>query len=127
MMNVVPSIIGRLVSRNLIVNNCRTICTTSKRPFFFEVDDKKGYPKLSDARDEAKTPWQKIRQGWKMLLEELTLWKGEVIEYLHFDPINTIGEGEVDVQWRFEGDPSILEQWVVTSDSDYGEGYSNAR
>ncbi|XP_043274318.1 complex I intermediate-associated protein 30, mitochondrial [Venturia canescens] len=126
MLNNISSILKRLVSKNTIVYNCRTICTTSERSFFFESDDKKGYPRLSDVRDEAKTPWQKMCQGWKILLEELALWKEEVKDYLHFDPITILREGEVDVQWRFEGDPSILDQWVVTADSDYGEGNSTA-
>lgn len=32
--------------------------------------------------------------------------------------------GEVDMLWQF-GDPKLLDNWVVTADSDHNEGFSS--
>ncbi|KAG7200164.1 hypothetical protein KM043_000599 [Ampulex compressa] len=54
------------------------------------------------------------------------LWLDETIETLRMDPILIYRRNEVDVVWRFDKEDSV-NQFVVTSDSDYNQGYSTAK
>ncbi|XP_063696806.1 complex I intermediate-associated protein 30, mitochondrial [Culicoides brevitarsis] len=66
-----------------------------------------------------------ILNGLKMLKSEIKLWQEEVKEHLTMDPILAYRPGEVDIAYQFTTKEEI-EKWVVTADSDHGQGFSSA-
>ncbi|XP_060844764.1 complex I intermediate-associated protein 30, mitochondrial [Rhopalosiphum padi] len=95
-----------------------TSCATFE---FHENDKRSGYDtgfEIAESRTE------RIRLGLKQLKKEIKLWKKEIKEVLISDPIFDYRAGEVDVFWRFY-EESSLDHWIVTSDSDHAEGFSN--
>lgn len=107
-------------------NNWRTIHTTNNLPAFHEYDKRSYYPHISDYKEEPKTVLERLKQGYSQFKEEMGVLKDEMIEKFQMDPIVSYRQGEVDVHWTFKGDPKKLEQFVVTCDSDFNEGYSKA-
>lgn len=117
-------LLGRLSQLNII--NYRTIYTTNNLSAFHEIDKKSSYPRISDYHEEEKTIFQRIKLGYSQLKQEMSLMKEELKEKFQMDPICAFRQGEVDVKWKFNGDPNLLKKWVVTCDSDYNEGFSKA-
>lgn len=126
-MSATPRFIRLLLSGRKNGYTCRTISTTRENKFFFEHDERGRYPRKSDYKQGPQTVIEQVQQGYKYLVEELRIFKEETKEKFRGDPTLINRPGEVDVQWRFDGDPEMLERWVVTADSDYGEGNSTAR
>lgn len=97
----------------------RSFQTSSCLHYFWERDDKGGY--------NTKIPplpfKQRMRHGFDELKKEIALWKQEIKECVESDPFFAFRPGEVDIAWKFAGEKS-LEKWVVTSDKDHNEGYS---
>lgn len=98
----------------------RLLKTTNVTSAFWEKDEKGGY--IDNRVLPGKV--QMIKDGLKELKEEIALWSEEVKETLESDPYLIFRPGETDVMWKFESEGS-LDQWVVTSDKDNNEGYSN--
>lgn len=117
----------RLLRSFNIKYHWRSFHTTGKLSNFYESDRKSGYPHISDYKIEPKGQIQRIREGWQFLKEELALAKEELFEKLRMDPVWLIPPGEVDVHWKFDGDPKTLNKFIVTSDSDMLEGHSFAK
>ncbi|XP_063992078.1 complex I intermediate-associated protein 30, mitochondrial [Diachasmimorpha longicaudata] len=107
-------------------SNWRLIQTSTKLKIFWEPNRRSGFPEISDYKEEKLNPFQRIYKGYFQLLEECKKLKAEIKSHLLVDPEMIIYPGEVDVQWKFRGDPKILDQWVVTCDSDFNHGYSKA-
>lgn len=107
----------------------RKFHTTANLSNFYEPDRKSGYKIVYDRPpiEEDLTVFQRIREGYRQLKEELGIFMEEVREHLRMDPIIEYRPNEVDVVWRFNGDPKSLDQWIVTCDSDYEEGFSTAK
>ncbi|KAK0087128.1 hypothetical protein PV325_001737 [Microctonus aethiopoides] len=106
--------------------NSRSFYTTPKLSDMFEYDKKSGYPFKSDYLEEPKTVLERIREGYSQLKHELWLFKEEVKDSLHMDPIMILRPGEVDVVWKFDGNPETLDNWVISTDRDYHDGRSYA-
>ncbi|XP_053687559.1 complex I intermediate-associated protein 30, mitochondrial [Sabethes cyaneus] len=89
---------------------------------FWERDRKGGYqstqPKVSR--------WQMIRDGMRELKYELSLFHEEWKERFASDPLVVFRPGETDVVFNFES-KADLDKWIVTTDKDHGEGYSEAK
>jgi len=68
----------------------------------------------------------RLREGCRQFKEEFGIWLEEMREHLKMDPTLIYRTNEVDVVWRFNRDPKSLDQWVITCDSDYEEGFSTA-
>ncbi|XP_049294799.1 complex I intermediate-associated protein 30, mitochondrial [Anopheles funestus] len=66
-----------------------------------------------------------IINGLKELRTEFALFQQEWKEKLESDPLVVFRPGEIDVVFGFEN-PTELDRWVVTTDKDHGEGYSQA-
>ncbi|EFN81929.1 Probable complex I intermediate-associated protein 30, mitochondrial [Harpegnathos saltator] len=96
---------------------------------FFEPDPKSGYKTVYDRPpiEQDLNVFERIREGCKQFKEEFGVFMGEVREHFRNDPIIVYRPNEVDVVWRFNGDPKSLDQWVVTCDSDHEEGFSTAK
>lgn len=95
---------------------------------FFERDPKSGYrTKKEENSSIIQTQLWHVKNGLRMLGDELKLFKKEVIEHFENDPLLIFRKDEVDPVWQFNGDKKSLEQWVVTADSDHEEGYSSCR
>lgn len=93
--------------------------TTQRRQFELWVPDKKsGYR----TQKELSTT-QHIFNGFKMIKQEIQLWKEEMTEHFHADPVLVCRPGETDVVWSFG--ESDLNEYIVTSDSDHNEGLSH--
>ncbi|KAL0118184.1 hypothetical protein PUN28_009092 [Cardiocondyla obscurior] len=107
----------------------RKLHTTSSLSCIFRRDPKSGYKTIYDKPppEQELSILDKMRMGYKQFKVELGLLKEEIKERFRNDPIFIYRQDEVDVLWRFKGDPKSLEQWVVTCDSDYNEGYSIAK
>lgn len=89
---------------------------------FHESNPKSGYEK-GDERPVK----DKIRQGLKELKKEIKLWNNEWKEHFQMDPVLGMPTpGEIDTQWTFNPETDLT-QWVVTSDQDNNEGYSNSQ
>ncbi|XP_008554147.2 complex I intermediate-associated protein 30, mitochondrial [Microplitis demolitor] len=110
-------------------NHFKKFHTTTKLKKFHESDRKGGFPFLLEDYTP-KMPQNftgKIKQACVNVFHELNLFKDETIENFRMDPPLCLLPGEVDVQWKFDGDPDILNHWSVTSDKDYNLGYSTAQ
>ncbi|KAJ8980185.1 hypothetical protein NQ317_011430 [Molorchus minor] len=105
--------------KQISIKNKRCISTTAILNTFWEKDDKGGY------KDNRPLPSikERMRDGLKELKHEIALWSEEVKEKLESDLLLVYRPDEVDVAWQFENEES-LNNWIVTSDSDNGEGYS---
>ncbi|XP_045776671.1 complex I intermediate-associated protein 30, mitochondrial [Maniola jurtina] len=90
-----------------------------KRLLFWERDRKGGY----DTKEKVST-LQHIRKGLTEVKSEFKLLAEEAKEFLASDPLLIARPGETDLLWCFN-EPSVLEQFVTTSDSDHNEGYSS--
>lgn len=85
-------------------------------------DPRDGYSKI-DEELEKMPRTEVIRNGIKILKEELKLWKEEIKEKIEADPILIRRPGEIDLLFRFDSEQS-RSQWILTADSDHREGYS---
>lgn len=103
--------------RHGCVWGARDISTTAPQHLFWEKDRKGGYGKeIKKSRKEL------IRDGLKELRHELSKWQEEVNEKFEMDPV-WVRPGDMDKVWVFDSQ-EVLDKWVVTSDSDHGEGRS---
>ncbi|XP_035780939.1 complex I intermediate-associated protein 30, mitochondrial-like isoform X2 [Anopheles albimanus] len=89
---------------------------------FWERHRKGGYQK----RGPSPSTIELIRDGLRELRQELTLMGQEWKERLESDPLVVFRPGEVDVVFGFNQQEQ-LDRWIVTTDSDHGEGYSKAK
>ncbi|XP_014470793.1 PREDICTED: complex I intermediate-associated protein 30, mitochondrial [Dinoponera quadriceps] len=107
----------------------RKFYTTTNLLTLLERDRKSGYKIVYDRPpvEEDLTVLQRIVKGYGQFKEEFGILMEEVRERLTKDPIVYYRPNEVDVIWRFQGDPKSLDQWVLTCDSDYEEGFSTAK
>ncbi|XP_015518711.1 complex I intermediate-associated protein 30, mitochondrial [Neodiprion pinetum] len=106
------------------VTRCEHVGIQVRR--FWEQDRKSGYPRVAaKSSSEKRNDLWHIRNGFRILGDEFKLFKREVIEHLESDPLLIYRKDEIDLAWRFNGDKKSLDQWFVTADSDYEEGYSN--
>lgn len=110
-------------NRPEILVGSKCIHTTSVQQLFWEPDKKGGYDKFSAKKVKQK---KLILDGLKELKHEILLWKEEVKEHLTSDPVLVFRPGEIDVMWEFDSEKD-LDQWVVTSDKDNGEGQSECK
>lgn len=102
---------------------------TSSLSYFYEPDRKSGYKTVHDRPPVKKNLsfLGKICEGYHQFKEEFGLLMKEMKEHLKNDPIFIYRTNEVDVVWRFKDDLKSLDQWVVTCDSDYNEGFSTVK
>ncbi|XP_012255267.2 complex I intermediate-associated protein 30, mitochondrial [Athalia rosae] len=114
--------ISRVIST--ILERQHVTAPLARQMSFWEKDRRGGYPSTST---EKRSEFWHIRNGLSLLGDELRLFKREVIERFENDPVLLYRENEIDVVWRFDGDEKSLSNWIVTADSDNGEGYSNCR
>lgn len=107
----------------------RKLHTTPNLSCFLQHDRKGGYERMYDKLPPPKelSILGRITEGYRQLKEEFGILMEEVKETLRMDPIFIYRPDEVDVVWRFNGDPKSLDQWVTTCDSDYNEGFSMAK
>lgn len=99
---------------------CSKFHKTSVNNTFWERDEKGGYK--SNLQKPSTT--KMIREGLKELKQEIKLWSEEVKEHFESDPVMVFRPGETDIIWKF-GNQESLNNWIVTSDKDHNEGYSN--
>nr|CAG4641836.1 EOG090X091L [Eurycercus lamellatus] len=91
---------------------------------FYEDHPKSGYQN-SKSKKPLPPRTERIREGLKELKNEIKIWKNEVVDGLHLDPIMTLPlPGEVDLQWIFNSSTN-LNDWISTCDQDHGEGFSS--
>lgn len=103
----------RLFTSKSSIHTCPVLHT------FWEKDEKGGY------NTKQQVPFKdRMRLGLQELKQEISLWAEEMKEDFESDPILVNRPGETDVVWKF-GDEESLKKWVVTCDSDHGEGFSN--
>ncbi|XP_071649718.1 complex I intermediate-associated protein 30, mitochondrial [Temnothorax longispinosus] len=107
----------------------RKLHATSSLSCLFQQDRRSGYESKYDKPPPKQdlTILGRMSEGYRQFKEEFGLLMEEVREKLRNDPIFIYRQNEVDVVWRFKGDPKSLDQWVVTCDSDYNEGFSTAK
>ncbi|KAH0568051.1 complex I intermediate-associated protein 30, mitochondrial [Cotesia glomerata] len=108
--------------------NCKKFHTTCKVNNFYETNRKGGFPFLYDPKreEEPTTTVGEVKKACTDFIHELKLLKEETKENFRMDPPLCQRPGEVDIQWRFNGDPDEIYKWTVTSDKDYNLGYSTA-
>lgn len=98
---------------------------SSKLLHAYELPDDKKYTKVYDKKPEEKlTLWQRAKKGYSQLKEESNLYIKEKSEQMQFAPQLSIVENEVNIVWRFNGNPQSLDSWITVCDSDFNEGYS---
>ncbi|XP_058828551.1 complex I intermediate-associated protein 30, mitochondrial [Topomyia yanbarensis] len=89
---------------------------------FWERDPKGGYnadrPKVSRK--------QLLLDGFRELKKEFALFQQEWKEKVASDPLLVFRPGETDVVFNFDSKDE-LEKWIVTTDKDHNEGYSEAK
>ncbi|XP_012542034.1 complex I intermediate-associated protein 30, mitochondrial [Monomorium pharaonis] len=119
-------VFGRILT-NFAIGR-RKLHTTSTL-CFLERDRKSGYKRLYDKPPPVQdlNIFRRIREGYRQFKEEFGILMEEVKEQLRMDPIIIYRPNEIDVVWRFRGNPKALDQWVTTCDSDYNEGFSTAK
>lgn len=114
--------------RNIAVGG-RKFHITANLSNLHEPDPKSGYKTVYDRPpvEQDLSILQRICEGYRQFKEEFGIFMEEMKEYFQMDPMLLYRPGEIDVVWRFKGDPKSLDQWVLTCDSDYEEGYSTAK
>lgn len=119
----------RIFSKVLTDFGRRRLHTTPGLSCFLQRDRKSGYQIVHDKppAEQDASVLGRVREGYRQFKEEFGLLVAEVREQLRMDPILIYRTNEVDVAWRFKGDPKSLDQWVMTCDSDYNEGFSTAK
>ncbi|KYN08724.1 PREDICTED: complex I intermediate-associated protein 30, mitochondrial [Cyphomyrmex costatus] len=107
----------------------RKLHITSSLSCFYQRDRKADYKTVYDRPPPVQdlSVFGKIRQGYQYFKEEFGILMEELKERFRMDPIFIYRQNEVDVIWRFKGDPKSLEQWVITCDSDHNEGFSKVK
>lgn len=107
----------------------RRLHITTNLSDFYQKDRKSGYKVVYDRLEEPSklSIFGRMREGYRQLKVELGIWMEEVREHLRADPTFIYRPDEIDIVWRFNGDPKSLYQWVITCDSDYNEGFSKAK
>jgi hypothetical protein len=85
---------------------------------------------MEQVKHDLKTrPWQSFKENFKIVREEIKKFDGEVREGLRAPHANIADwypmPGERTKEWGFQAEEE-LDQWVLTKDSDWGEGYSAA-
>ena len=107
----------------------RKLHTTAHLSCFYQRDRKSGYKVVYDRplQEQNLNIFGRMREGCRQFKEEFGIFMEEVKEILKMDPTIIYRQNEVDVVWRFNGDPKALDQWVVTCDSDYEQGFSTAK
>ncbi|KAK2711108.1 complex I intermediate-associated protein 30, mitochondrial-like isoform X2 [Artemia franciscana] len=97
------------------------IPVASTRSYFVHQNDRKsGYRKKKD-----ENIIKNVRDGLKQLKHEVKAWKEEVKERITHDPFEFINPGHVEPLWLFEED-DCLPSWKVSTDTDWGLGFSSA-
>lgn len=86
------------------------------------------YPVKYDGSPEISTKQSlldKLRNGYKVLKTEMYKWflEGPLQHENEILP----RKDETKIIWQFNSGPEVRKKWVVTCDSDYGEGYSTAK
>lgn len=107
----------------------RKLHTTAGLSNFYESNRKSGYKTIYDRPppEQNLSILGRICEGYRQFREEFGVLMEEVRERLRMDPIVIYRQDEVDAVWRFKGNPKALDQWVITCDSDYNEGYSTVK
>lgn len=90
---------------------------------FWEKDRKGGYNTSPGKKVSRK---QLILDGLKELKEEFALFNQEWKEKLASDPLVVFRPGETDVVFNFESEKD-LDRWVLTTDKDHNEGFTEAK
>lgn len=107
----------------------RRLHVTANLSSFYERDRKSGYKTVYDRPppEQSLSIIGRLREGYRQFKEEFGIWLEEMKEQFRMDPTLMYRTNEVDVVWRFNRDPKSLDQWVITCDSDYEEGFSTAK
>ncbi|XP_012219618.1 complex I intermediate-associated protein 30, mitochondrial [Linepithema humile] len=107
----------------------RKLHTTANLSCVYQRDRKSGYKVVYDKppQEQNLSIFGRMCEGYRQFKEEFGILMDEVKEILKMDPIFIYRQNEIDVVWRFNGDPKSLDQWIVTCDSDYEEGFSTAK
>ncbi|KXJ68462.1 complex I intermediate-associated protein 30, mitochondrial [Aedes albopictus] len=92
---------------------------------FWEKDRKGGYDTKGSGGKKVSRK-QLIVDGLKELREEFALFNQEWKEKLASDPLVVFRPGETDVVFNFECEKD-LDRWVVTTDKDHNEGFTEAK
>lgn len=92
---------------------------------FWEKDRKGGYDTKGSGGKKVSRK-QLIVDGLKELREEFALFNQEWKEKLASDPLVVFRPGETDVVFNFESEKD-LDRWVVTTDKDHNEGFTEAK
>ncbi|XP_062539696.1 complex I intermediate-associated protein 30, mitochondrial [Armigeres subalbatus] len=90
---------------------------------FWEKERKGGYDTKSKKKVSQK---QQILDGLKELRQEFALFNQEWKEKLQSDPLLVFRPGETDVMFNFESEKD-LNRWVITTDKDHNEGFTEAK
>ncbi|CAH0690096.1 unnamed protein product [Spodoptera exigua] len=96
----------------------KPLLISSQRWLFHESSRKGGYEtehKISNI--------QHLKNGLRELKEEFKLFGEEVKELIITDPLLVARPGETDIIWCFN-EPSKLDSFTTTCDSDHNEGFS---
>lgn len=94
----------------------------------YQYDERENYPKIYDRKPkkEKMNLFQQAKNGYLILKEECNLFMKEVKHALD-DPEVFIQPNEIELMWRFNGDPKCLDPWLIVCDKDYNEGYSTCK
>lgn len=117
----------RLLASNTLKSQWRRLHTSPVLSNFHEYDKRFTYPEISDFKEESLNPLQRIYRGYFQFIEETKKFAAVIKDSLHVDPNVMVYPDEVDVQFQFRGDPKVLNDWIVTCDSDYNHGHSKAK
>lgn len=120
--------IFRKALTNFVIGR-RKLHVTANLSCFYEKDPKSGYKIIHDKPPPQQdlSIFDRMRLGYEQFKEEFGILLGELKEHFRMDPTFIYRPNEVDVIWRFKDNPNSLDQWVVTCDSDYEQGYSTCK
>lgn len=104
---------------SILQHRCQQV-TCVVRMSVWERDKKAGYGKPSDV-----PATKMVKDGVKMIGEEVGLFCDEWKEKFACDKLIHIEHGDYEKIWKFQ-DRKSVEDWVVTADRDNSEGHSQA-
>ena len=108
--------LSKKILKEIKTLSSRTFRATAFKGSFFEESKKDKYEKEIEFH-----PIKSFKEGFKLLPKEIKKFKEEVKENVLQDKCFGVNHKDFEILWKFNN-PSIVEEWIVTNDSDHGEG-----
>ncbi|KZC06352.1 PREDICTED: complex I intermediate-associated protein 30, mitochondrial [Dufourea novaeangliae] len=119
--------IVRALQSSLRLHGKRGFHKSTSLLYFYEPE-KSNYPIIYDnlQKSQKLSLLGKFWEACRNVKYEFSLLHQEIRDYFADNTAIIVPDAE-DIIWKFDGTEKCRDQWIVTCDSDYNEGYSKAK